>query len=332
MKNNKGFVGVIIAIIAALIIGGGAVYFATRTSTPSSQNTEENNYEPQVDQNVSLSKSISIVSPVSGQQLVQGSTQVIKWSGPSSIAKVDISASPIPDCKEAPCGSNPSETIAIGIPNTGIFNWAVPTNWIGKWTISIGDSNMRVSGVNVGSAEVNVVAPSSSDKVGSIEGYITSDQVGLFHIGEPVPDQTSLSQAKYSIRETTIFPEGNAEKQLIVSKNGKDLLNFEMMFLNQGKIGSIQVISSEFKTKEGVGVGSTISDFIKAYPNYKFWYSEEEGEHFVLFTSNSEEIPQFLLDRSGLINPDVNFNSPIHRQAKISDFKTSAKIASIRVY
>ena len=40
MKNNKGFIGIgmIIAIIAALIVGGGAVYYATKTSTPVLQN------------------------------------------------------------------------------------------------------------------------------------------------------------------------------------------------------------------------------------------------------------------------------------------------------
>lgn len=45
MKYNKGFIGigVIIAIVVALAVGGGAVYYATKTPT-SSLNTEENNY------------------------------------------------------------------------------------------------------------------------------------------------------------------------------------------------------------------------------------------------------------------------------------------------
>lgn len=162
-------------------------------------------------------------------------------------------------------------------------------------------------------------------------GYITSNQVGLFHIGEPAPDETSLSQAKYSIKEITVFREGNPQKQFVVFKNGKDLLTFELP-PNLSNIGDITVISPEFKTKEGIGIGSTIADFIKAYPNYKLWYSGEEGEHFVLNTSNSKASPQFLLDRSGLINPDENFYYPTRRQAKISDFKTSAKIVSVRVY
>ncbi len=50
-KYNKGFlrVGVIIAVIVFLVVGG-VVYYATKTSTPS-LNIEENNYQPQTNQN-----------------------------------------------------------------------------------------------------------------------------------------------------------------------------------------------------------------------------------------------------------------------------------------
>jgi len=52
MKYNKGFVGigVIIAIVVALAVGGGVVYYATKTPAPS-LNTEENNYQSQANQN-----------------------------------------------------------------------------------------------------------------------------------------------------------------------------------------------------------------------------------------------------------------------------------------
>jgi len=55
MKYNKGFIGVgmIVAIIAILAVGGGAVYYATKTPALSS-NTEENNYQPQINQNSTI--------------------------------------------------------------------------------------------------------------------------------------------------------------------------------------------------------------------------------------------------------------------------------------
>ena len=55
MKYNKGFigVGVIIAIIVTLAVGGGVVYYATKTPAPSS-NAVENNYQPQANQNSTI--------------------------------------------------------------------------------------------------------------------------------------------------------------------------------------------------------------------------------------------------------------------------------------
>lgn len=52
MKYNKGFVGIgiVIAIIIALVVGGGVVYYATKTKVPSTENTGVNNYQP-VEQN-----------------------------------------------------------------------------------------------------------------------------------------------------------------------------------------------------------------------------------------------------------------------------------------
>jgi hypothetical protein len=49
MKYNKGFIGIglIVAIIAVLAVGGGAVYVATKKSpAPAPENIEVSNYEP----------------------------------------------------------------------------------------------------------------------------------------------------------------------------------------------------------------------------------------------------------------------------------------------
>ncbi|OGI57615.1 hypothetical protein A3B85_02465 [Candidatus Nomurabacteria bacterium RIFCSPHIGHO2_02_FULL_37_13] len=234
MKNNKGFAPIaIILIIFAVLAVGGVAYYAGKSSSPTTQNIPENNYQP--------------------------------------------------------------------------------------------------AGQNIPVVNSNNTTPNQQN-ANSVEGYITSQKVGIFDIGEPVPDQSLLLQAKYSIKETTIFTEGIPVKQYVVSMGSKDLLTLGLPPNSGEKIWDISVISPEFKTKEGIGVGSTVSDFLKAYPNYKFWYSQEEGEHFVLNTSSNATNPQFFLDRSGLINPNENFNYPTYRQAKISDFKTSAKITGVRVY
>ncbi len=93
MKYNKGFAPLILLaiIVGALVVGGGAVYFATKTPT-SPKNIEENNYQPQENQNslettnnnqevkkAETNPSIEIFSPKEGEELVIGSKYTINY-------------------------------------------------------------------------------------------------------------------------------------------------------------------------------------------------------------------------------------------------------------
>lgn len=99
MRYNKGFIGIgmIIAIVTVLAVGGGAVYYATKTPTPSS-NTEGSNYPP-VDQNQNSTTpantqnqnsnsssapvgtpTITVTSPNGGEVWNQNSQYTIRWT------------------------------------------------------------------------------------------------------------------------------------------------------------------------------------------------------------------------------------------------------------
>jgi len=164
-------------------------------------------------------------------------------------------------------------------------------------------------------------------KTSKAMGYISSDQAGIFKIGATIPNQETLSKNGYSITETPASSEGYQYVLYIVSKDGKPVLTFDLSTTDT--ISDIRVKSSEFRTSEGVAVGSTLSDFIKAYPNYRLWYTAEEGEKFILNTTKEASSPQFFLDRSDLINPNgVFYKTGI----KASDFKVDAKITEIRLF
>jgi hypothetical protein len=84
--SSKGFIGIgaIIAIVAALLVGGGAVYFATKISAPASQNAPENNFQSSKDQSSNDSNTttgFSIISPREGDQWTIGKTYPITLSG-----------------------------------------------------------------------------------------------------------------------------------------------------------------------------------------------------------------------------------------------------------
>lgn len=164
-------------------------------------------------------------------------------------------------------------------------------------------------------------------KMPEILGYISNDQVGIFKINVPSPNQDILSRNGYSVNETTASSEGYPYILYIVSKDGKPVLTFDLSATDT--ISDIRVKSSEFRTSENIAVGSTLSDFIKAYPNYRLWYTAEEGEKFILNTTKDAATPQFFLDRSDLVNPKgVFYKTGI----KASDFKADAKINDIRVF
>jgi hypothetical protein len=160
-----------------------------------------------------------------------------------------------------------------------------------------------------------------------IFGYVSNDQVGIFKINAPIPDLDTLSRNGYSINETTSSVEGDPYKLYTVSKDGKIVLTFAVFTAD--KISEIRVKSSEFRTSEDIAVGSTLSDFIKAYPNYKLWYTAEEGEKFILNTTKDAATPQFFLFRNDLVNPKGDFYKT---GIKVSDFKADAKINDIRVF
>lgn len=138
MKYNKGFIGigVIIAIIAALAVGGGVVYYATKTPAPSS-NTEENNYQPQANQNQQQTNtqtppvttrpvaSITVLSPSAGERVSAGSSFLIKWNSANISNRVllTLHLSSIQQVIAPDSGAD------ITVSNNGSFTWKVPRSF-----------------------------------------------------------------------------------------------------------------------------------------------------------------------------------------------------------
>ena len=187
--------------------------------------------------------------------------------------------------------------------------------------------NKKSEGPTIENSDVSNTQANKEENLPEIFGSIATDHVSIFKIGAPIPSQDSLSGAGYSITETTEYPEGMPQKVYIVSKNDEQILDLWISYSDT--IGDISTRSPEFTTKEGIAVGSTISEFITAYPDYRLWHTLEEGEKFVLNITKDQFSPQFFLNRNDLVDPKKDFWK---KEIRVSDFKADARIQEIRVY
>lgn len=163
MKNNKGFigVGVIIAIIVALAVGGGIVYYATKTPTPSS-NTEENNYQPQANQN-------STIPPTTTN------TQTPPVNNKSSTVTLDLSSSfasqykaVLTEAFKKPANFNEHYVVAEVGCGTGCFTFVIIDKNTGKvYPAPIGNDIGQFTGdigkpYSLNSNQIKIIADNGS--------------------------------------------------------------------------------------------------------------------------------------------------------------------------
>ncbi|RXP53794.1 hypothetical protein EC396_09875 [Lutibacter sp. HS1-25] len=159
---------------------------------------------------------------------------------------------------------------------------------------------------------------------------ILNNSVGDFKIGE------KISAKNYTIKEDaiTLMDEGEEWTEPIfkISANEEQLMVLKPKFdfeanIYTKNIGEIIVNSEKFKTEKGIGVNSTIGEFIAQYPNYKIWFTYIGGDRFVIETPDLNI--KFLLDEKdykGKIQV-TGEETPLN----IADFNPTAKIKNVRV-
>ncbi|HET8808800.1 MAG TPA: hypothetical protein VFM65_00860 [Flavobacteriaceae bacterium] len=163
-------------------------------------------------------------------------------------------------------------------------------------------------------------------------GKISEGKVASFEIGDKIPQNIKKYQIQQ--KEQTRYTEGGPVKEVIyiLSKEGEKHLVLKPEFDPSTKsynqtIAEIFVFSEKYKTAENIGVGSTLTEFSKAYPDFKIWYTYV-SDRYVAENSNSSI--QFLLnekDFKGNIQPEE-----VKVPLQLDDFSEGAKISKIRIY
>jgi|GEM_PF-5328428 len=161
MKTNKGFaLGILIAIVAVLAVGG-VVYYANIKTNTFTQNIQENNYQPPVDQSndqnlqVEAKVKISSLSPISG---TVGAKVKIYGSGFTSTGnKITFGNLGVQNSSAYNLNSSDGKTITFPVPTSNYFScWdtnpscGVPASLTqpGIYAVSVTNKNGTSNSVN----------------------------------------------------------------------------------------------------------------------------------------------------------------------------------------
>ncbi len=163
---------------------------------------------------------------------------------------------------------------------------------------------------------------------------ISNKTAGKFVIGNPLPSPGTSNKYSVEVKNQIRNTEEGPEEETIykVNENSTTILELRPSYNYETgnyekKIGEIMILSPKFKTKKGIGINSTIQEFINAYPDYKVWYTYV-GEMYVIQSRSSNT--QFLLQEKDFIGK-LNITSDQMILNK-NDFKPAAKIYTIRLY
>lgn len=166
------------------------------------------------------------------------------------------------------------------------------------------------------------------------QNYLILDRsAGKFKIGQPIPFPSSSDSYKV-IRESQVrmTEEGPYEETVYVVREGnEDLLNIIPRYNYETEtytdtIGEIIVLSPKYRTPNGIGVNSTITEFIHQYPDYHIWYTYVSGMYVI---ESNDLKAQFILKEKDFTGT-LNVTSEITPLEK-SDFKADAKILKVRL-
>ena len=158
-------------------------------------------------------------------------------------------------------------------------------------------------------------------------------QAGEFKIKGKVP---ATGESPYEIRKESkmVSAEGESfeETTYVAALNGEDHMVLTPHFdIKTGtfteKIDIIEVLSDQYSTPLGIGIGSTIEEFKATYPGVKCYYTYVSGMYWL---ETGSESTQFLLDGQDFQGKVTN--SGDSEELKLASFKKGARIVKVRMY
>ena len=164
---------------------------------------------------------------------------------------------------------------------------------------------------------------------------IVSERVGVFYLGEEVPDPLPEELKSRQFLEFDVNEAGETieHKHNVIFNVLEDIVELIMqkdtsMHHEDKVIEEIIVLSNYYQTADSVGVGTSIEEFEAVYPDMSVWYDKIHDN--------------YLVETGGLLGVQFIFNeldvkrkakgSADHQEINTSYIKKGAEIEKIRVH
>ncbi|MGB5989204.1 MAG: hypothetical protein WBG43_05655 [Marinifilaceae bacterium] len=167
-----------------------------------------------------------------------------------------------------------------------------------------------------------------SQNVDTINYLIQKGEVLGFKVNASILNLKSNSKYKIIKISERLYDEILGETctytSYIVRDKKENLLKITEDNCGERIIAKIAILSKKFKTIKGIGIGSTLDDFIKAYPNYSLYCGS------MCYTYELQEKDSdfnFILDKIGILDDNLYCDPGV--PIKSSAFKSNTKIVKI---
>lgn len=159
---------------------------------------------------------------------------------------------------------------------------------------------------------------------------ITHGQAGPFTLNSAISSESQYKGYDIVKKEQIRYAEDGADTLTVyhAQKEGITHIIIHPKRDNKHLVGELEVISSLYKTKAGIGVGSSLNDFYTYYPKAKAYYTFISGMYWV--EQPIMQSAQFLIDESAYsAEPDDFSDLTVLDKSKL-DMKS--RIVKIRIY
>lgn len=174
----------------------------------------------------------------------------------------------------------------------------------------------------------NLTDSISTDKTSiSKEYFIDGNSIGGFKIGDTYSENSS--ELNYEKKLSPSYTDEGIDTLNVVSVSDKAGKLFDIV-LEKMAIQKLLIKSARCKTKDGISVNSSLSDFTKTYPDFEIFYSYV-SDSFWASTKSLNEI-QFHLDKESYIGSKDGLNASDLVVLDLKDFNQNCKIVSIAVF